>query len=100
MPVDAHPGAVRKPAEQSPVFKRQAHEPAGAHAAGKPVRDDYDGGMIFSGLGDLGQDLQHPLRDLGRTLPRWRAAYVLTRPEAARQPGVGRSYLRADQALP
>src|SRR5215207_6167967 len=77
MPVNAHPSAVRKAAEQSPVFKWQAHEPASTNPAGKPVCDDDDGGTIFSGLGELGQHLQQSLGDLGRTLPCWRSPYVL-----------------------
>src|SRR5215216_3804535 len=100
MPVDAHPGAVRKPAEQSPVFKWQAHEPASTNPAGKAMCDDDDRGMIFSGLGDLGQDLQHPLCDLGRTLPGRRSAYVLTRPKPLRQLGVSRPDFLTKQTFP
>src|SRR5215218_907661 len=68
MPVDTHPGAVRKPAEHAPVFERHSDEPAGTNPTGQPVRDDHDSGMIFRGLGDLGQYLEHPLGNLARAL--------------------------------
>src|SRR5215207_6807659 len=66
--VDAHPGAVRQTAEQSPMFERQSHEPTRTNPAGQPMRDNHHGGVIFSSISDLSQRLCHAFGDLTRAL--------------------------------
>src|SRR4029453_10826698 len=50
--VDGHPGAVRQPAEQSPVFQRQSDEPARTYPTGQSVGDNDDSRPVLRRLDD------------------------------------------------